>query len=68
MPKGIPTIDEKDLEIQMLKQGIQELEKRIEKLEGDLSTISGSPEQLNVQIKALHEAASELIKQAHEFE
>jgi len=68
MPKGIPTIDEKDLEIQMLKQGIQELEKRIEKLEGDFSSISNPPEQLNVQIKALHEAALELMKKAYEIE
>jgi uncharacterized coiled-coil DUF342 family protein len=68
MPKGIATIDEKDLEIQTLKQGIQELEKRIEKLEGDLSSISSSPEQLNGQVKALHEAALELMKKAHEVE
>jgi uncharacterized coiled-coil DUF342 family protein len=68
MPKGIATIDEKDLEMQMLKQGIQELEKRIEKLEGDFSSISNPPEQLNVQIKALHEAALELMKKAHEIE
>jgi uncharacterized coiled-coil DUF342 family protein len=68
MPKGIATIDEKEQEIQMLKQGIQELEKRIEKLEGDLASISSSPEQLNGQIKALHEAALELMKKAHEVE
>jgi uncharacterized coiled-coil DUF342 family protein len=68
MPKGIATIDEKEQEIQMLKQGIHELEKRIEKLEGDLSSISSSPEQLNGQTKALHEAALELMKKAHEVE
>jgi peptidoglycan hydrolase CwlO-like protein len=68
MPKGIATIDEKDLEMQMLKQGVQELEKRIEKLEGDFSSISNPPEQLNGQIKALHQAALELMKRAHEAE
>lgn len=68
MPKGIASIDEKDLEMQGLQQEIQELEKRIKKLEEDFSSISNPPEQLNVQIKALHEAALELMKKTYEIE
>ncbi len=68
MAKGIASIDEKEKEINVLKRGIGELERRMEKLEREFTSVRNASEKLNSHMKALHESALALIKKVHEFE
>jgi prefoldin subunit 5 len=68
MPKGIASIDEKEKEINILKRGIGELERRMERLEKEVTSVQNASEKLSSHMKALHESAVALIKKVHEFE